>query len=433
MKRFVGLLVLVSLAYGGSERGSGRKGGDSVYCRPTPASGFAGYYSLDYALALNWGTDIVDVRSWQESSARILKVLGRLSPYLQESFKSFLAFQQGGLLSPRSWEQATHGLVDIEDEQLLRRVPPNCVDRTSGRPQLIQAIIRIDRPSQIQYLYDPKILGELGKNPLQYSFLMVHEWLWDHVDDVEALRKVNYILHSRQGETMEPDEFYRFLKQAGFGPSLEFVPVCTRSESMRRALESITGLTCDAIKQIPGDRSYPVNLQNKGLNNLRDGDFSGLGKFYVLQLQRNEFRTLPEFIFSGHSEIWQLHLGENRNLESLPERLFSGLEIHQLDFQNSPRLTRLPPRLFSLARSLKTIHLKNHPNLVLSPGLFVGVPGLEFLALEKIGPITVKRLEGVLDENASFAINVSRADVDEATWKYGLLNRRFPKIKFGYR
>jgi hypothetical protein len=69
---------------------------------------------------------------------------------------------------------------------------------------VMQTVIRTERPDATIYEFDPKILSEFIEfEPLQYPFLLVHEWLWDLTQDVQIIRDINRFLHSEAAQKNE--------------------------------------------------------------------------------------------------------------------------------------------------------------------------------------------------------------------------------------
>lgn len=232
-------------------------GGDTVVCRKDPSNTFEGYYSLDYLLTyqhFNNNSDIVPVTTWAVSQKRILKIL-RADSELSYSFSDFSKRMLNHTdIKSRIWKEAAFGLVDLRDEQIVRQLPVNCRDKKPGNQggiEIIQTVIRQRRPDLIVYEYDPQILRDLSlRTPLQYSFLMIHEWLWDYTDDVRVLRDVNRYLHSKAAETRNPNDVRTDLVRLGLDlNATNFKPICDRPTPIREAIERTYGSPCNSINQ----------------------------------------------------------------------------------------------------------------------------------------------------------------------------------------
>ena len=175
-------------------------GGDAVVCRPAPQMNqLNGYYSLDFMALFRADFPPVQTRSVADSLHRIEKILFEKLPELAPSFSEFIGtlFNETQYFQPRIWEKAAYGLVDLKDENFVSIVPANC--QQNGRLMIVQAVIRQDPSAlglpkdKVLYRYVPEVIQYLIRtNPLQLSFLLVHEWLWDFSDNVERNRRINY-------------------------------------------------------------------------------------------------------------------------------------------------------------------------------------------------------------------------------------------------
>lgn len=198
------LLVFMSqAAFSESEGGNSSGGGDLALCKSTDANAFEGLYSLDYLATFrssNDNQDIIPIKTWEQSKQRVLGLLKAKSPMLAGSFQNFLNSMSNfdDYSKLRIWEESSFGLVDIKDEKLFGQLPKNCyIEGEDGGSKLIQAVIRTQRPNLLTYEFADPYFKELKeKRPLQYSFLIVHEWLRDFTEDVQNIRRLNRIIHS---------------------------------------------------------------------------------------------------------------------------------------------------------------------------------------------------------------------------------------------
>lgn len=196
------------LAWSGQEG----HGGDLVECsRHVPETPSQGYYSPDYLVGGAGPGAAVQATSWEASRDRILGLLDQKAPRLAASLRQFVAFM-GNTSDPtqlRLWKNARHGLIDLKDEDFTGKIPSYC-----RAERLVQAVIRTENPEFTLYEYDADRVSVLRREqPLQYSFLMVHEWLWDLTDDVRMIRELNAFLHSSALETTTPAAFALYLKR----------------------------------------------------------------------------------------------------------------------------------------------------------------------------------------------------------------------------
>lgn len=200
-------------------------GGDGIICKPSPDNDLNGTYALDYVLTrtvVRGDDGLAAVKSWQDSAKRILALLTKNVPTLAPSFQEFTKLVYNTDYSQmRVWESAPYGLVDLNDQKITSLIPPNCV-APGGKVQVIQAVIRLyqsfsgAKPGYFVYKYFPQIVADLDlQAPIQLSFLMVHEWLWDHSTNVDRNRRINRFLHSREIETLTPVQVTAALQGMG--------------------------------------------------------------------------------------------------------------------------------------------------------------------------------------------------------------------------
>lgn len=206
MKKSIVLFTLMNvfagqLALANKEAGNG---GDVLKCLKSEQSKFEGLLSLDYLVTynpMNQNADIVNLKSWKESAARIQGLLTRFAPKKAESWREFveLAENFSDYSKRRIWVAGPTALIRLEDENLVRVIPQNCrVDKAGLPTGILQTVIRQQngKGGQVRYQIDSEMLSELRSEPTQFSFLMVHEWLWDFFDDASKIREVNRFLHS---------------------------------------------------------------------------------------------------------------------------------------------------------------------------------------------------------------------------------------------
>lgn len=195
-------------------------GGDAVVCRAQAGSPFEGYYSLDYLLTYRQTGGLAAVPSLDESLIRIGENIREKLPEFSAQFTEFKdLLRSSDFRFNRIWEEAAFGLIDIRDEQIVGLLPSNC--KTGNQYSIVQAVIRQSAgpgvpPGKIVYRYVPSVFSELEQSaPLQLSFLVVHEWLWDIVTDVETNRRLNRFLHSESFATLGTDDVRRTVEGMG--------------------------------------------------------------------------------------------------------------------------------------------------------------------------------------------------------------------------
>jgi hypothetical protein len=275
-------------------------GGDAVLCRDANGSPFKGYYSLDYLLTFDTRTDNRDVTpafTWEESRDRIQALLDAKHPDLAYSFRSFVADMDNSFdySRHRIWHEAGFGLVDVKDERIIRKLPANCYDlRADGSIQITQAVIQEQRPDLFVFDFDPAVYDEFKRlAPLQFSFLMVHEWLWEWTDDVHVVRDANRFLHSATAGGLNADAFSQALKAMGLKMRpAAYKPICDRPETVRTALEEAFGKACGTLTD--ADTNWLPDYYKHGVEVVSDGkplvwlgidDLGGLAAVAQLELK----------------------------------------------------------------------------------------------------------------------------------------------------
>ncbi|MCB0411990.1 MAG: hypothetical protein KDD22_05655, partial [Bdellovibrionales bacterium] len=226
MKAFIFFSFFLSLqVYGGGLIiGSG---GDLVQCKPGAQNQLFGLYSLDYLVfQSSTGPQPLEVSSWEQSLFMIRTEIARKIPQILSDFDSFSqdVFNRE-LNRPHIWEPTDFDLVEIKDEDLpiAVKLPANCRG-SSGEVQLIQAVIRQNREfsggEPIVYKYMPEAFEKVkNQNPLQLSFLLVHEWLWSLSDNVDRNRRINWYLHSQEFREDSPERVQEKLRSLGLNLS----------------------------------------------------------------------------------------------------------------------------------------------------------------------------------------------------------------------
>jgi hypothetical protein len=201
-----------------------KNGGDAIVCRRVPGARFVGLYSLDYLLTYsNIRAPLAKVSSWDASADRLKRLMGEKLPELYMSFSEFASQYRNADSTKRYlWLPSTFGLEDLKDEDIVGRLPKNC-RLSSSKAKLRQAVIRQPGrvsgrpPAAVTFEYDPNVLKQLeAKDPLQLSFLLVHEWLWSISDNVNVNRQVIRYLHSREMEASSAEKISRDLAGYGF-------------------------------------------------------------------------------------------------------------------------------------------------------------------------------------------------------------------------
>ncbi len=241
------LLTTPSKSVAGDTKGNG---GDSIHCAQSSENSFIGVYNLDFLVTYNKSNenaDVVPVSSWRESSLRIAAELEKKAPLLALSFREFLKHEDNfsDYSQKRIWEGASFGLVDLKDEALQSQVPKNCgVDESAQQNsglKLIQTVNRVQHHEKIIYLFDGNIFArQKTERPLQFSFLMVHEWLRDITNNPFEIRRINRWLHSRSLSDSNSEEL-KHMFESILNRSIT-IPL---KEGVYKTYGEFTSLNCD--------------------------------------------------------------------------------------------------------------------------------------------------------------------------------------------
>lgn len=337
MKSLVNLIALftatgiAAAAAAGNDGSLVGNGGVTIACHQTPGAAFVGYFTLDYLL--DYRTEgplaqLAPVASWEQSRRRLQVQLQRLSPVLAQSFADFSSqILQQREVRGRVWTPFDLTRIDSGDQEINRNLPPNCyVPKAGGlAPDVRQTALRRYLTSTVQYLYQKDILEtQLTRQPLQFSFFMVHEWLWDFTESVQSLRDVNWLLHSTSLESLTPEGLNGLFQRMGFFN--RSLPVCHRSVHVRGAIERALQRRCDQITDPQLAGIVELSLPALGVNpGFRSGDFSRLYNLKRLDLSMNPgvVAILPPYAFTDLLNLEELNLRDSFT-GKLPEHLREG-------------------------------------------------------------------------------------------------------------
>ena len=228
MKQLISFLALIftlptmSLADGGIVG----NGGDVVYCSG-PEFHFDGYQSLDFAFAIGTGIskdDFRNVVSWNQSAKDIENILQEVAPHLSPSFKEFVLSvkaQKENLHKAvhrkitwlNDWKSTLTHLIDQTELGNVLELPESCWFNPE-RPEIMgllayRTIVRIKDETNLTFHYDGFRLDKLRKqSPLQFSLLMIHEWIWNLTSKIEINRQITQAIHLKN----KNDELHKLLK-----------------------------------------------------------------------------------------------------------------------------------------------------------------------------------------------------------------------------
>ena len=158
-------------------------------------------------------------------------------------------------------------------------------------------------------------------------------------------------------------------------------PVCDRTPQVRDAIVAAAPVSaCGDVTEAHLAAITRLDLHDKNITTLKEGDFSGLSSLERLVLESNQLATLPSGIFDGLTALTWLDLGPNQ-FTTLPEGIFDGLTaLTWLDLGPN-QFTTLPEDIFDGLTALTTLDLSNNQFTTLPEDLFDGLTALRTLAL----------------------------------------------------
>ena len=198
-----------------------------------------------------------------------------------------------------------------------------------------------------------------------------------------------------------------FTATATTAPVVTVSPIANRTPQVRDAIvAALPGInSANDVTEAHLLTITHLDLENKNILTLKDGDFDRLSALTELRLQENRLTTLPANIFYGLSALSTLYLNNNQlaslpttvfsglsslsnlymnnnRLPSLPETVFSGLTLLRQINMHTNLLTTLPVNVFSGLTSLNQIYINNNRLTSLPENVFSGRTGLVYLYLD---------------------------------------------------
>lgn len=201
---FIFLFTIQVFATGGDVG----NGGDILTCTKSTENIFEGSYVLDYVASYeSWTPLISNEDNPLQTIWESLYEKSKVSENFQWMATSLLAFAQSarGQLyrgpdykNEFIWMSQPFGLIDLKDENLVQIIPKNCMLLQNGVmiPNLVQAVIQENKPTSLILRYDGAAIKQLS--PMQFSYLIIHEWLRSTLTNTAELRDVNKLFHSKE-------------------------------------------------------------------------------------------------------------------------------------------------------------------------------------------------------------------------------------------
>lgn len=211
MQTFIAALVTAHFTSVADARVGGEvgNGGDVVSC--TGIDGTAHLFTLDSILA-----PVQTPAMSLDPVHAIFEVVRLRHPALSLSLYDFVQqIRSENLTGENIWSPVHFGLTDIDDEMVVEKLPAVCGSSSGSAKQWRQAIVQTAVGSKRYYKYDAELLQEIEKSPMQYSQLMIHEWLWRFADNALQVRLANQFLHEAGTATLSAYHFTKFLMDLG--------------------------------------------------------------------------------------------------------------------------------------------------------------------------------------------------------------------------
>ena len=231
------LLVGCAPALPNSKESSGLRGGfimdnggDQISCCSTAGSPFSGDYTLDYVLTWNpvLGTSAYpEFATWEAYRDRMVANLQAKLPAAAVSLRNYLAdFLVDDETRTRVWKPSELDLIDLGDEQIVQELPANCTRASgtgSGQVADLRQLVRRREfrpddgsPGRVYFYYDQARMNRMrSERPLQFSYLAIHEWIWEFTDSAWVNRTINNALQTRAVDDMSGDELRSYLRSLG--------------------------------------------------------------------------------------------------------------------------------------------------------------------------------------------------------------------------
>jgi hypothetical protein len=218
-------LILVSGTANAGKEGGGStsvgNGGYAFQCTARdPLRSFDFYKSLE---VMGRKFKISPVIWYQGSLLRISALISSKLPALSYSFDKFIQqINNEDPLLQYVWKARSPWMIEPTFVEMGRTT---ALCKNSSGEHLgffTQVILRKASPdsqgsahneTHVTFYYDSSLFGELPE--VDQSFLLVHEWLWNFTDDLEANRKADYLLHSTWIEHASSKEVIRQFKKTG--------------------------------------------------------------------------------------------------------------------------------------------------------------------------------------------------------------------------
>ena len=272
----------------------------------------------------------------------------------------------------------------------------------------------LDLSNNNLYTIDRNVLGHL--NQLDTLYLQDNKLNTSAIEKLQlapSIRIINLENNRLHGEIYPPaswDSLHKLHLQFNSitNLSLSFFHGCSKLQEMNASHNSIEALqkpiqdldtvmhdlsTLDLswnyITVIDSDyfRMFPnlthLFLQGNSINALENIGLLHLSHLNYLDLSYNLFQIVPAFVFSGNTELVQLHLTFLHNLTTINPASFYGLSnLQVLALNHNNKLSHLHIYSFQLLQHLKLLHLGNNAFKTLHRGIFANLSSVEEIRLQ---------------------------------------------------
>ena len=161
--------------------------------------------------------------------------------------------------------------------------------------------------------------------------------------------------------------------------------VCGRTmvlmQAITQALDFEDATRCEEVTLADLAKIKTLELPNRNIGLLKEGDFEGLSGLESLNLSGNRLTELPQGVFDGLSSLKSLNLDSNR-LGELPQGVFADLEQLEILDVAGNQLTELHERLLANLSSLQGISLSDNPLIQVPEDLFAELSTLEWIYMD---------------------------------------------------
>jgi len=206
-KIILGTLLVASTVTAAKATGGGN-GGDVIECYDSKSETW-GYRTLDSVVMESQPFFTkVENRHTVEALDQIIQKFEETLPIMGAKLSEFRETFNKKSNSNHSVFWIDSKLYDVQDENLYIRLPEGCDD------EIVQAVNLVKKPFK-RFYYDSEVLKLIEHEGDELSWLLVHEWLRDFVDDSDVIRIINAYLHSQEFLAAKDIEIYNTLGTLG--------------------------------------------------------------------------------------------------------------------------------------------------------------------------------------------------------------------------